>query len=192
MNVLTALSLIVLLGAQPGEKGYRGPKCLGPFCLGPRVSADSLLKQLGKPATKGSPYCYQSPDGGSFLYVTTLEGEAGRVGSVFLSDFSNCMHRDIQATTDDLPGWKTREGIGLGSTEEEVLKAYGKPFAGAKNAPSSYALLKRGYRQGDKLPKMETLANKYLAYGAAGDELETVLFGIRSGKVSYIFFSCSE
>jgi hypothetical protein len=49
------------------------------------------------------------------------------IGAVLLSDVPNCLHMGKRATEDNLDAWKTPENIKLGSSENDVMKAYGKP-----------------------------------------------------------------
>jgi hypothetical protein len=111
---------------------YSGPRCFGPLCRGSQPSSASLLRRLelpaGRKATEGY-YCFQSQDGPAFLSVWTgrnYEWPPEEV-EVVLSDFRNCMHMPESVTREVLRGWKTPEGIGLGTAEEDVLKAYGDP-----------------------------------------------------------------
>jgi hypothetical protein len=83
---------------------------------------------------------------------------------------------------DELNGWKTPPGIGLGSSEQEVLHAYGKPSREEKIDSRIYKQLIKGYKKGDSLPDA---GEKELVYGLAR-------FGMRNGKVSYIWLSYSE
>ncbi len=125
------------------------------------------------------------------LYVrSTLEVPA-MVDAVFLGDFPNCMHMSTAVTLDDLNAWKTPEEIGLGSTEEDLLRTYGKPSRVDKVDSKLHKWLIRGYRQGDNLPDV---GNKQLVYDAdpAISDLSFATFGIRNGKVSFVWLSNSE
>jgi len=83
-----------------------------------------------------------------------------------------------------------QEGIGLGSSEEDVVKAYGTPSAEKKlDAQSPYLRLRftRGVSSGDSQPR---LGDRVIIYGPRG--LQAVDFGIRDGKVSYIWLKESD
>jgi len=173
---------------------FLGPDCLGPACVYGGSPLLSLLARLGTPGQKASPsglYCYQSEVDGTFLYLATgHENLPPQIEAIAVSDFPNCARAPQTTTKNDLHGWKTPEGIGLGSSEEEVLKAHGKPTKVEEAASSGwgeYAELIRGYRKGDKVPD---IGDKTLFY--AGQELQRARFGIRNGKVSYIFLSDEE
>ncbi|HKM80000.1 MAG TPA: hypothetical protein VJY15_03440 [Candidatus Acidoferrum sp.] len=171
---------------------FPGPDCLGASCAA-GFSLRGLFRQLGPPArpTSGaSPaYCYQSQGGAAFLRIELGHEAPPESDGLFLSDFPNCVHGPVKTATSDLQAWKTPEGIGLGSAEEDVLKAYGKPSREAKTTAheSLASRLNMGYRGAEPKPQ---IADKGLVYGPR--ELEVAEFGIRNGRVSYILLSDSE
>ena len=169
------------------ENIYSGPLQLGLFAIDRSVSLSSLFKGLGPPP-RSWRYCYSSPAGGAFLAIAGIHEESGKAGEVLLSDFPNCLHMPVKVSAADLREWRTPEGIGLGSTEEEVLKAYGKPASKGKTGPKGYAYLLGDYRQGEEVPYIE---DEYLDYDglASWGETNVAIFGLRKGKVSYIFLS---
>jgi hypothetical protein len=186
-------------------KAHTGPKCLGLYCVGGNVLVVTLFKQLGSiPQTRDDgTYCYQTRDKQTFAYIETIGPEPTKVGDVFLSDFPNCLRLPIKNTAFSLGSWKTKEGIGLGSTKQEVLKAYGKPskvtvYQPADQNPDSpksfltlYQLIIRGYEKGDKV---EGTGDERFFYNneANEDDFRASEFGIRNGKVSYIWLSNNE
>ena len=112
------------------------------------------------------------------------------IGSVLVSDFPNCLHMRKQLTEETLDAWKTQENIKLGSSENDVLKAYGKPSSQEKIVSQAYRHVIQGYRPLDKLP---IIADKTMFYNdPKGNELSAAEFGIRGGKVSYIWLSDDE
>ena len=168
---------------------YSGPQCLGPLCKSKPNPSASLFKRLGLPAgTKAIEgyYCFRSKDGRTFASVW-----AGRnydwppeEVEVVLNDFRNCMHMPEILTKEDLRTWQTPEGIRLGSPEEEVLNAYGKPPREWKIDAKVAGDKIKGLQNGDKMPDV---GDKLLLY--YGNEFgSTTEFGIRNGKVSYITF----
>jgi hypothetical protein len=187
------LMLALWAGMPATTNKYSGPKCLGPFCVDSAVPTRTLFNQLGAPAARVSPvfpYCYQSQDGTTFLYIDTQGSEPGVSGAVFVSDFRNCIHMKIQVTSGGLNAWKTPEGVKIGSSEDDVIKAYGKPSSEDKVNSQTYRFAIRGYRPTDKVPM---IANKMLLYNdLTGDSLNAAEFGIRSGKVSFIWLSRNE
>ena len=172
---------------------FKGPDCLGPFCTYGDVSLDSLLRHLGLRAQKvgSSLECFQSRDGRASLHFATNVEETSGIADFLLSEFPNCAHRRKAITTRILREWKTPEGIGLGSSEEEVVKAYGAPTTTKKLDTQKPIVevkgLLAGYRTGDTRPQA---GEKLLVYGPR--ELQQVDFGIRDGKVSYIWLKESD
>jgi hypothetical protein len=92
----------------------------------------------------------------------------------------------VKVTAADLHEWKTPEGIGLGSSAEEVMKAYCKPSDEGRSSQVPEELIAR-YRKGDKAPDV---GDWVLIYG--GPELSRAWFVMRNGKVSCIWWSDSE
>lgn len=195
-RTMILLALALSVGTVANAQKYSGPNCLGPFCIDRNVPARNLFKQLGPPAPRPSrlfPYCYQSQDGKKFLYVETFDSEPDVTAEVFLSDFPNCIHARKKQTTEDLGAWTTREGIRLGSPEADVVKAYGKPSSELKVDSKLYQLRIRGHQREDKLPQLKDVGEKRIFYnGDVTTDLSAAEFGIRGGKVSYIWLSHNE
>jgi hypothetical protein len=188
----TLLTIALCLKGGSGQT-YTGPKCLGLYCIDRTVPVGVLFKQLGAPAPRRSkfePYCYESQGGHAFLYIDTVGPQPKVVGDVFLSDFPNCSRLRTQSTAADLGAWKTPEGIGLGSSEEEVRKAYGKPSSDDKLGPQTYRTRIKGFRPEDRHPDM---GERSLFYnGDVTTDLSAAEFGVRNGKVSYVWLSYNE
>lgn len=182
-------------GASQEAVKYSGPNCLGPFCIDHDVSVPVMFKRLGEPAPRVSsfsPYCYKAEDGKTFTYFDTLGPDSKVAGTLFLSDFPNCVHIAVRTTHDDLRGWKTPEGIGLGSSQADVVKAYGSNFSGGRIVAGDSRVLKfmiRGYREEDRTTR---IGDKTVSYNGASDDLRTAEFCIRDGRVSCIFLSHNE
>jgi hypothetical protein len=190
---ILCLALLLASGVASAQK-YSGPKCLGPYCIDRDTRVRQFLQQLGPPPRRGSvflPYCYQSQNQETFLYVRATVEEHATVAGVLLADFPNCMHMSTTVTTNSLMGWKTPEGIGLGSSEEDVVRNYGKPTREEKTDSKSYKFLIPSYRQGDTSPDV---GDKQLVYsaGPAIADLSLAQFGIRNGKVCFILLLYSE
>jgi hypothetical protein len=167
---------------------YAGPDCLGPFCIGfdiPENSAPSIFEQLGASKTRISgplSYCYQSRGKSSFIRVDTDGEHPPAAVTVVLSDFPNCTKRSVKVTATEFGQWETPEGISLGSRVEEVLHAYGKPTEEVKPNPPFVIL---GYAG-----KEPDVGSEELDYASHG--LIRTSFGIRKGRVSFIYLSYSE
>lgn len=176
------------------NEAFVGPDCLGPYCTYGELSLDSLLRYFELPTQKNRPSpveCFQSQDGRTSLHFATDVEETSGVADVLLSDFPNCLHMRKRTTTNGLRTWKTPEGIGLGSSEEDVVKAYGAPSAEKKLVPQKPIREIKGLiaenRVGDDQPR---IGEKVIVYGPR--ELQAVDFGIRNGKVSYIWLKESD
>jgi len=170
---------------------FLGPDCLGIFCAYEDYSLRILVARLGPPpknASRDGDYCYQLQGATAFLHAKTGDENPQMVNTLLLSDFPNCGRSTPQSTENDLRAWMTPEGIGLGSLEADVRKAYGKPSQEDKldaNTCCEYMLKSR--RAGDKTLD---IGNKRFYY--QGRELERAEIGIRNGKVSYIMLCDSE
>jgi hypothetical protein len=166
-----------------------GPVCVGPFCG--NTSFRSFSKLLGKAVRRGPEfapyYCYQSKDQRAFLQIRTGHEEPPEVDQLFLSDFVNCLPTPQEDSAQNFSTWKTPEEIGLGSSEDEVLKVYGVPSRVEKLNEASIVKLILGFRSGAAAPKV---GDKRILY--IGLELYRAEFGIRDGRVSYIWLSESE
>jgi hypothetical protein len=191
LRAILLVSTLWLAGLASGQK-YFGPRCLGPYCLNRDAVVSQLLKRLGPAPPRSSefaPYCYESPDHRVFLYLRSAEAVPPTVDAAFLSDFPNCLHMSTALAVDNLNAWKTPEGIGIGSSEQDVLQAYGKALREGKPDSKMYRELVKGYQKGDALPD---LGDKKLQYGPTAGDLSSARFGIRNGKVCYIWLSYSD
>ena len=188
---LCALALIPLCCTVAEGKEYRGPKCLGPFCIGDYGPGTRMFQQLGPPSQRLDMYCYEFQRTKAFLRVEMENVGSNQriVAEVNLSDFSTCMHVPKglnQITADDLCTWRTPEGVGLGSTEEDVIRAYGKPDYERQLDSKTYHLAVPGYRKTDSPPPV---GGKMLVYKGREDESRCTWFGIRNGRVAWINLS---
>lgn len=186
MFKLALFAVLLLSGGSGGEHGYTGPNCLGPYCADREVLLRSLFERLGQPATKSEPFCYQYPDGRTFLLLSNRADSSHITGEVLLSDFPNCANSPKQVTADNLATWKTKEGIGLGSSEEEVLKAYGKPNSNLEFGTKlhDYMLVIRGYRPTREKPP-QIGDTRFMYY--TDKDLEGAQFGFRQGRICWIW-----
>jgi hypothetical protein len=169
---------------------YSGPECLGPICRTKSQPIAQVLAQLGVPKSQvpvAGSYCLQSSGGQRFLSL--WKGRNDPLGTdeveVVPADFRNCMHRPANVANGELHAWTTAEGIRLGSSEQDVLKAYGKHPKDSKFIENGPHFEITGFRDGDKLPNVaDKLITYYGLYGTGRAE-----FGIRAGRASYIWFS---
>src|SRR5208283_2305610 len=189
-HILVAI-LSIAASTAKGEN-YAGPPALGPFRVDTDVSMNSLFQKLGRPSsTTGDNFCYRSSDGKTFLVLTRMTEDYDRkiAGDVTLSSFRNCVNRPVTVTADDLAAWKTEKGIGLSSTADDVRKAYGIPSSVDKIQGDDYRWVIYGDFIDNHYAKVKRpeLGDTVLVYGRAPDDLRTAEFGIREGKVVWIF-----
>jgi hypothetical protein len=181
--VIASIAVILLSTSVVANDKYPGPRCLGPFCADRYDSGKNVFQQLGHPARKADIYCYRAVDGSGFVSLG-MRDEPFLPSDVFLSDFPRCMHMPewvMQATSVNLKEWRTPEGIGIGSSEEEVTKAYGKPnYVHRVDVKRGEILL--GYRPGDAVPDVGTKSLEY----RLEDRSRSAEFGIRNGRVAWI------
>ena len=193
--MICKLLLIVALfiaESDIGHRAYKGPKCLGTFCVNNTVTAPQLLRRLGARTSNGSsPFCLEDKSDRIFVRINTIHETPEKVGDVLVSDFPNCFGESkANAKPRD---WKTTEGIGLGSREEQVWSAYGKPESEDHVTSRTYSLLtlEHGAKSGHR-----DIGEKCLFYNGIRDADEndwaSAQFGIRSGKVSWILLSVNE
>jgi hypothetical protein len=164
---------------------------LGYFRIDKDVSMNALFEKLGHPAkVAGDTFCYKSASGDAYLVVTRMVSvyDSKVAGTAELSNFRNCFDQQVQVTSDDLAGWKTGQGVGLGSSSEDIEKAYGKPSS--EKSGSDYRAIIHGTQpQGRKRLDVGTTV---LSYTSASDDLNAAYFGIRDGKVAWIMLSKNE
>jgi hypothetical protein len=125
------------------------------------------------------------------LKLTTPDSDPDVVDSVLLTDYPNCTHVPVKVTRLNLRAWHTKENIRLGSSEGDVLNAYGKGTAeDIQKDERSIGTLISGYRDGDKVPD---IGEKSIFYSSLDDDdLSMAKFGVRRGKVCSILLSDSE
>jgi hypothetical protein len=197
VRILFSLLILFSTGAAEQRK-YSGPRCLGSFCVNANVPSSRLFEQLGKPAEGKDVFCYRSQDGRTFLYLKTFHSEPDTVAEVFLSDFPNCMHLPVRTTTKDLRTWKTPEGIGLGSSEKTVLRAYRAPYESTmiKDEEDPYRGRIPGSKPNERGPQMGDKNSFYTSYtgdpSKPPEDNKAAEFGFRNGKVSWIWLSVNE
>jgi hypothetical protein len=186
------LAFLMLWGTHASAQAYAGPKSLGPFRIDKDVSMNSLFEKLGHPSkAAGDTFCYQSADGHAYLVLTRMVAAYDRkvAGDAELSDFRSCLDKPVQVTSDDLAAWRTEKGIGLGSSSEDVMKAYGKPSS-AENIGTDYRAIIHGAPAHSK--RKPEVGTTVLGYKGASDDLNAAYFGIRDGKVAWISLSKNE
>jgi hypothetical protein len=120
----------------------------------------------------------------------------GIASQLELSSFSNCIHLPVYPAVIDPTVWKTPEGIGIGSTEEDVLHAYHKPVLVRKPDKDSALLLFAGGPVGGRsLPNIGEFSYLYSCLvgekQACDSDSPTVEIGFSKGKVIWIWSASS-
>lgn len=133
-QIVKFLALLVLvlsstLTAQnPSPWGhYSGPRSLGFYSLDRDTSMKSFLEHLGTKPKGRDTYCFADSEHGLYLYARPMDDRSGRVADILLSSFPNCKNLPTSSTTIDPAIWRTPEGVGIGSTKEDILRAYRRP-----------------------------------------------------------------
>ena len=173
---------------------YRGPRCLGQFCVDRRIEAAAITRALSSPGRPPSEVCYRDSSGVRYLTMRSLHNDPSTLVEVLLSEFPTCpelAYRNVSAFVLD---WKTGEGVGLGSPEVLVQTSYGKPDAIENVSAKTYSILTRGQVSGKQTGKL--IGERSLSYmgkrerTAIGDAIAE--FGINNGRVSWILVSVNE
>lgn len=191
-------AVAILAGAVHSfAQDYAGPKALGPFRIDKEVSMSSLFARLGKPTSKrAETFCYRSADNKVFLAVARMSDvyDPKIAGTVTLSSLKDCINHPVLVTPDDLAAWKTERGVGIGSTEEQVEKAYGEPSKMDSIEGADYGSVLYGdLTSSDRLPEKKLeLGTKALIYRGASTDPSIAEFGIKDGRVIWISLSYSE
>jgi hypothetical protein len=195
MMAVLSVSAFVCAGGNAKEPKYKGPKVLGHYRIDSSVSVQSMFGRLGLPEKiNGKSFCYQSEDSKAYLWFQLMAHDSKHVGGVLLSSFANCHGQSVVTTAESLPTWKTEKGIGLNSTEQEVVTAYGKPSEIKKVEGNAFRwVIKGDYIKGDQYTnrKIRERGDKVLVYSTSED-LYTAEFGLLGGHVVWIFLSDSE
>ncbi len=190
--------VLALMGTGRAEaQSYTGPKALGPFRIDKDVSMSALFERVGYPPQVGSDvFCYKAKDDRAFLVVTQMAQAFGAkvAGDVLLSSFCNCIDRPAQVTQVDLLAWKTEKGIGIGTAVGSVRKVYGPPSREDKIEGTGYRWVIHGdYKDNHYASeKRSEIGELVLVYQGSPDDLSAAEFGIRQGKVVWIFLSKNE
>jgi hypothetical protein len=200
-NICTILILSATLSGQTTGKSvygrYTGPHSLGHYSLDRDVPMKSLLSMFGAKPTGKDTYCFADKEHGLYLYMESGDGRTGLVEIVLLSTYPNCRHLPVHVTTIDPSVWKTPEGIGIGSTKDEVVRAYHKPVFVKK-------LGKDGSNGEIANPHNEDISNIYVgdtsylyscrlsAMQGCDNDLRVTRFGFSAGKLIWICISNSE
>jgi hypothetical protein len=184
--------------SQHGPYGrYTGPNSLGTYRLDRAITVKSFLAGFGLQPSRRDTYCIADTNHQQFLHAgVDLEHDRGHLDRLFLSSFPNCKHLEIVTATIDPAMWETPEGIGLGSTKQAVLKAYGQPQFSHKGTLKPGPDEMAGMRTSDRV--QINLGDSSFVYSCMIDEkhgcddLRVTQFGFKDGTVIWISISDSE
>jgi hypothetical protein len=156
----------------------------------------SFLATFGAKPAGRETYCFADKEHGLYLYASRGDDLSGQVEKVFLSSFPNCMHLLVLTTTIDPAVWKTPEGIGIGSTKEDVLHAYHKPTINDHLDKNSVPFEIAGIRDSEKNKVFVgdwTYTYTCLIDEKHGcDDSRVTMMGFSHGKLIWIEISDSE
>ena len=176
---------------------YTGPNSLGNYRHDRNISMKSFLSTFGaKPAGRDT-YCFADKEHGLYLYAQKGDDRSGLVEVVTLSSFPNCMHMPVIDATIDPNVWKTPEGIGIGSTKEDVLHAYHQPVFSEKIGKDPWQAVEIvGIRDSEKskvyVGDWTYLYSCLLDEKHGCDDPRVTRMGFSRGKLIWIAISDSE
>jgi hypothetical protein len=187
-----SLVALLILGVGGTDPIYRGPNQLGDFDVRKPVPIANLVHRLGPPKSKGSPFCY-SFGTDAFLRLRSIHEQPESAGEILISGFPNCISGAAE-TKEDFREWKTPGGVGIGSSEEQVLTLYGKPTKSKAADSDTYASLFPD--QVTKSIAEEQVGERVLLYNGVLAGLEnswtSARFGIRDKKVIWILLTIDD
>lgn len=204
MIKLLSTCLLLFVPAIIGQSGktnaggsYAGPHALGPYSVDRDTSMKSLLAVLGSKPSGKETYCFADREHGIYLYARPMHDGSARVAEVLLSSFPNCSGLAVQPTTIDPATWKLPDGIGIGSTKDEVLRAYGKPVLVSELEKKSDLGVVAGIQEAGT-SKVSVGDSSFLyncspsEASACSDDNRAAQIGFRDGKLVWVRLSNSE
>jgi hypothetical protein len=157
----------------------------------------SFLEHFGaKPAGRDT-YCFSDPKHGLYLYVQPMDDRSGRVADVLLSSFPNCKGLPTTTTTIDPAIWKTPEGIGIGSTKEDLVRAYRDPvFTKKLDKKNDLGVIAGNKAAGTSQVSVGDLSYLYSCLlnekEGCADDSRSARIGFSEGKIIWIHVANSE
>jgi len=175
MVAFSAAALIVPSIAV--AQAYSGPKCLGSFCMEGDLSPDTLSKQLGPSKQNWWRFRSQNKE----INLKVVLSNRNEVIDIIVGDHLrwDAGYESMVAHVEDaaLLDWKTGEGIGLGSSEEDLRNAYGKPTEEMKSILRDHGT------------QIESKITTYK--GRPARAVWKASFEVRDGKITWIELSNS-
>jgi len=192
------LAMLPALQTSKIKHKYTGPKCLSGFCI-EGGSKQKLATIFGKNPKNKAFYCYMTKESNVFVqYVIEdefkLKANIITWGSLAITDFDNCGGRSVM-TSASATELKTGEGIGIGSTEAEVIHAYGKPVEREAVTPKDVQNTANSMFVGPTIQHKKISGNigdTILSYKSDFDDLSFTWILLRKGRVSGIRTALQE
>lgn len=193
--VLAAFSVgLAAATSQPGvsqQKAYKGPSCLGEFCLFQTAppSEEALVEKYGPGTQIGDVRCYAVPEQKAYVHFGGEHDLPGKIVTVFVSRAQNCVTgaQKLATAANPFPGFETKEGVRIGDPERKVTETYGRPSAKREGEDGLGQMVPHSIeRQG------EPFGENVLVYDSPLGELMQAKFYIHNGKVAAIYISRSE
>jgi hypothetical protein len=175
---------------KPTDLPYKGPFCLADFCLekSPLPSEKKLVAQYGPGLRIGEFRCYSAPEQNAYVHFGVEQNLPSEIVTIIVSDVPNCESQmKLRASKSPFPMFKTQEGIRLGDSYEDVVKAYGPPTSTRDGTVATFDIVPV-----NRARKVAPFGETALVYDGPSDELIQGIFYLRKGKVAAIYISCSE
>jgi hypothetical protein len=155
-----------------------------------------ILDSFGIKSAGKETVCLKDRDHRLYLYISPEHDGSGRVAGVFLSSFPNCEGFPVHSTVIDPTVWRTPEGVGVGRSKEQVLRAYGAPPSSPEIALKDLTTLIAGTSE---VKHLTPIGSSSLLYNCAPSDApgcstdnRATQFGLSDGKVVWIDISDSE
>jgi hypothetical protein len=191
LAVSLLLTMLPTFQASPKKHKYTGPKCLSAFCFdgGSRMKLASTFGSLPK---KGRLYCYKTSDSKAYLQYQIedeyrVHGRLVTIGVMAITDFPNCAAQYASlASSSAEAAWKTPAGTGLGSSENDVVRVYGKPVERDTVTATDAAAMMTAGEHGKPANISADAGDTLLTYKSDFADLSLTWILLRKGKVSGI------
>ncbi len=193
MLIFRFIAILALVAAGSGNPTYKGPIQFGTFGVIRPLPVKALLRQLGKPASGKSPFCYRYGES-AYLRINRIEEQPESAGELLVSSIPICPIDAVAETGTDFRSWKTGEGIALGATKEDLLREYGRPTSVEK---PDHVTDRRFFS--DYAPRMHPtipIAREVLLYNGVlkglPESWRSARFGIWNDKVTWIMLTIDD
>ena len=179
--------VVVVTGSEKTSAPAKLPRCLGQFCPSTQHwSKARLIRRYGQGAWVHDIACYQDPVANTFVHFDFSGGRtSNEVSGVFLSEAKNCTSFRVARRT--FGSLATPEGIRIGSSYDEVLRAYGAPTSTEPGTAIDLA----GTSSSERL-RTAPFGDRVLIYSSGENSVDSAQFYMTAGKVSAIAVSSAE